>query len=247
MRNSPVALRLVALGLLLLAGPISAAPMSIVEALADPARPAEQRATDALRKPAEILALSTVKAGDRVADIGPGGGYYTRLLSRVVGENGRVYAFNPDWIIKMFPKAGALADSLGSEGYANVEGRVQPMAEIAFDAPLDVIFFSQLYHDQHWQKVDIAKMNAALFSALKPGGVLLVIDHRAPAGTTDAQIDKLHRIDPEVVTREVEAAGFTLEASSDLLANPADPLTANVFDASIKGRTAQFVLKFRKP
>ena len=90
-------------------------------------------------------------------------------------------------------------------------------------------------------------MNAALFSALKPGGVLLVIDHRAPAGTTDAQIDKLHRIDPEVVKREVEAAGFTLEASSDLLANAADPLTANVFDASIKGRTAQFVLKFRKP
>jgi predicted methyltransferase len=90
-------------------------------------------------------------------------------------------------------------------------------------------------------------MNVAIFHALKPGGVFVVIDHMAPAGTTDAQIDKLHRIDPDVVKREVKAAGFTLEVDSNLLANPADPLSANVFDASIKGRTSQFVLKFRKP
>jgi len=236
-----------ALSVLLLSGPGLAQPMSIPEALAEAARPAEQRAVDGLRKPAEILALTEVKAGDQVADIGPGGGYYTRLLSRMVGEPGKVYAFNPDWVIKMFPKAGELAGKLVAAGYANVEARSQPMAGIAFDAPLDVVFFSQLYHDQHWQQVDIAKMNAALWRALKPGGVLFIIDHQAPAGTTDAQIDKLHRIDPSVVKREVEAAGFILETASDVLVNPADPLSANVFDASIKGRTSQFVLKFRKP
>jgi predicted methyltransferase len=238
---------LAALGIGLFVAHASAAPMSIAEALADPARPAEQRASDAVRKPAEILALASVKAGDRVADVGPGSGYYTRLFSRVVGESGKVYAFNPDWVIKMFPKAGDLAATLVKAGYANVEARSQPMAEIAFDAPLDVLFISQLYHDEHWQKVDIAKMNAAIFRALKPGGVYMVIDHVAPAGTTDAQIDKLHRIDPEVVKREVKAAGFTLEAESNVLLNPADPLSANVFDASIKGHTSQFVLKFRKP
>lgn len=247
MRISRFRLNAVALGLLLLASGASAAPLSIPEALADPARPAEQRAVDTVRKAGDILALTTVKAGDRVADVGPGGGYYTRLFSRVVGESGKVYAFNPDWVIKMFPTAGELAGNLAKQGYLNVEARSQPMADIAFDAPLDVVFISQLYHDQHWQKVDIAKMNAAIFKALKPGGVFVVIDHQAPAGTTDAQIDKLHRIDPEVVKREVQAAGFKLEATSELLSNPADPLTANVFDASIKGHTSQFVLKFRKP
>jgi predicted methyltransferase len=226
---------------------VSAAPMSIAEALADPARPAEQLAVDAVRKPTEVLALSAIKAGDRVADVGPGGGYYTRLISRMVGEGGKVYAFNPDWLLKMFPKAGDLSATLAKTGYANVEARSQPMAELAFDDPLDVVFISQLYHDQHWQKVDIAKMNVAIFHALKPGGVFVVIDHMAPAGTTDAQIDKLHRIDPDMVKREVKAAGFTLEVDSNLLANPADPLSANVFDAGIKGRTSQFVLKFRKP
>lgn len=237
----------VAFGLGLFIAQASAASMSIVEALADPARPAEQRAVDALRKPAEILALSSIKAGDRVADVGPGGGYYTRLISRMVGDSGKVYAFNPDWLVKMFPKAGDLAANLVKTGFANVEARSQPMAEIAFDAPLDVVFISQLYHDQHWQKVDIEKMNAAIFRTLKPGGVFVVIDHIAPAGTTDTQIDKLHRIDPDVVKREVKAAGFTLDVDSDLLENPSDPLSANVFEASIKGRTSQFVLKFHKP
>lgn len=227
------------------AAPSSADPVS--DALADTARPAEQRASDAVRKPADILALTGIKAGDRVADVGPGSGYYTRPMSRLVGEAGKVYAFNPDWVVKMFPKAANLAATLNAAGYANVEGRVQPMAEFAFEAPLDVVFISQLYHDQHWQKVDIAKMNKAILGALKPGGVYVVIDHRAPAGTTDAEIDKLHRIDPAVVKAEILAAGFTLEADSDLLRNPADPLTANVFDAGIKGHTDQFVMKFRKP
>lgn len=247
MRSARVILNAAILGAILLSGPVSAAPLNVSEAVADKARPDEQRAVDALRKPAEILALTGVKAGDRVADVGPGGGYYTRLLSRMVGETGKVYAFNPDWVIRMFPKAGELAGKLVEKGYTNVEARVQPMAEIAFEAPLNLVFMSQLYHDQHWQQVDIARMNAAIWRALEPGGVFFIIDHRATAGTTDADIGKLHRIDPAVVQREVEAAGFVLETASDVLLNAADPLTANVFDASIKGRTSQFVLKFRKP
>ncbi len=231
----------------LLAAGAEAASTAIEDALADTARPAEQRAADATRHPAGILALIGIKAGDTIADVGPGTGYYTRMMSRLAGPTGKVYAFNPDWVVKMFPKAANFADTLAAAGYTNVEGRVQAMADIAFHKPLDVVFISQLYHDQHWQHVDIAKMNKAIYAALKPGGVYVVIDHRAPAGTTDAQIDQLHRIDPAVVKAEILAAGFKLEAESDLLRNPQDPLTANVFDASIKGHTDQFTLKFRKP
>jgi predicted methyltransferase len=237
----------VAFGLGLFVAQASAAPMSIAEALADPARPAEQRAVDGVRKPAEILALASVKAGDRVADVGPGSGYYTRLFSRVVGESGKVYAFNPDWVIKMFPKAGDLADGLVKAGYANVEARSQPMAEIAFDAPLDVLFISQLYHDEHWPKVDIAQMNAAIFRALKPGGVYMVIDHVAPAGTTDAQIDKLHRIDPGFARAEIEKAGFKFDSELRAWRQAADPHTDNVFAPAIRGKTDQFAYRFRKP
>ena len=132
-------------------------------------------------------------------------------------------------------------------GYKNVEGSVQPMAEIKFDKPVDVIFISQLYHDQVWQKIDTAKMNKAIFDALKPGGVYFIIDHTGPGVTTAEQIDKLHRIDPALVKRQVLAAGFKLEAESDILKNPADPKDIIVFDKSIRGKTDQFVFKFRKP
>ncbi len=226
--------------------PAMATPDAIAAAIADTARPTEDRARDADRKPAEILALSGAEAGSRVVDVGPGSGYYTRLFSRIVGDAGKVYAFNPSWVDEMFPKAKEGVAALITAGYTNVEGSIQPMAEIAFDAPVDLIFISQLYHDQHWKQVDIARMNKAAFDALKPGGVYLVIDHNAPAGTTDAQIDKLHRIDPAVVKQEVLAAGFTLAAESDALRNAKDPLTANVFDPSIKGKTDQFVFKFVK-
>ena len=227
--------------------PAASAPDPIAAALADPARPAADRARDAQRKPASVLALAGVQAGQRVVDIGPGAGYYTRLLSRIVGPQGQVLAFNPTWLDRKFPKARDGVAALIASGYGNLTSSIQPMAEIAFDAPVDLVFFVQLYHDQHWQHVDIVQMNQAIFRALRPGGVYFIVDHRAPAGTTDAQIDQLHRIDPAVVRREVLAAGFTLEAESDLLRNPQDPLTSGVFDPAIRGQTDQFILKFRKP
>ncbi len=247
MRMYSLMVALVAAAFVLAPIAATATPDAIAAAIADTVRPAEDRARDADRKPAEILALSGVEAGYRVVDVGPGAGYYSRLFSRIVGDAGKVYGFNPSWVDEMFPKAKEGVAALVTAGYANVESSIQPMAEIAFDAPVDLIFISQLYHDQHWKQVDIAKMNKAVFDALKPGGVYLVIDHNAPAGTTDAQIDKLHRIEPAVVKQEVLAAGFTLAAESDVLRNAADTLTASVFDPSIKGKTDQFVLKFVKP
>ena len=205
-------------------------------------------ARDADRHPAEITALTGVKPGDRVVDVGPGRtGYYTRIFSRVVGDKGKVYMFNPTWVAEKFPKALEAPAAFQAAGYKNVEGSVQPMAEIKFDAPVDLIFVSQLYHDQVWQKIDVAKMNKAIFDALKPGGVYFIIDHTGPGVTTPEQIDKVHRIEPSLVKEQILAAGFKLESESALLRNAADPKTANVFDPAIRGKTDQFVYKFVKP
>lgn len=243
------AFTLVILALAAASAPVRAAetPGYIASAIADTARPDKDRERDADRKPAEIMALTGVKPGDRIVDVGPGAGYYLRILSRIVGADGKVIGFNPTWVDEKFPTAKDAITGLAAAGYANLEGSVQPMAEFKFDAPVDVIFISQLYHDQHWQKIDIAKMNKSIFAALKPGGVYFIIDHNGPGVTTVEQIDKLHRIDAAVVKAEVSAAGFVLDAESDLLRNPADPKTISVFDKSIRGKTDQFVFKFRKP
>jgi len=222
-------------------------PAYVAAAVADKDRPKEDTDRDVDRHPAEILALTGVKPGDRAVDIGPGKGYYTRLLSRIVGAQGKVYGFNPTWVDTKFPTATPGLKALAAAGYPNVEAVVQPMADFHFDKPLDLVFISQIYHDQVWQKIDIAKMNKAIFDALKPGGVYFVIDHTGPGVTTPEQIDKVHRVDPDLVKQQVLAAGFKLESESDLLRNPADPKNNLVFDASIRGHTDQFIFKFVKP
>lgn len=223
-------------------------PAYIAAAVADKDRPKDDTDRDADRHPSEIMTMTGVKLGSRVVDVGPGRtGYYTKILSRIVGDGGKVYMFNPTWVAEKFPAAKDAPAAFVQAGYKNVEGSVQPMAEIKFDAPVDVVFMSQIYHDQVWQKIDIAKMNAAIFAALKPGGVFFVIDHVGPDVRTAEQIDKTHRIEPSLVKEQVLAAGFKLEAESDILKNSADPHIANVFDPSIRGKTDQFVFKFVKP
>jgi len=180
-------------------------------------------------------------------DVGPGAGYYTRIFSRVAGGKGKVTGFNPTWVAEKFPTAVQAMAGLAASGYANVEGLVQPMAEIKFDRPVNLIFMSQVYHDQVWQKIDIAKMNKAIFDALKPGGVFFLIDHIGRGVTSVEQIDKLHRIDPALVKQQILAAGFELAEDSDVLRNPYDLGDKSVFSPAIRGRTDQFVFKFRKP
>ena len=223
-------------------------PGYVAAAVGDKDRPKDDTDRDADRHPAEIMAMTGLKPGGRAVDVGPGRtGYYTRIMSRLVGANGKVVMFNPTWVAEKFPKATEAPAAFVAAGYTNVEGSVQPMDAIKFDQPVDLIFVSQLYHDQVWQKIDIAKMNKAIFDALKPGGVYFVIDHVGPDVKTPEQIDKLHRIDPALVKEQILAAGFKLEAESDLLKNAADPHTANVFDPAIRGKTDQFVFRFVKP
>lgn len=213
--------------------------------VADTARPADEVARDALRHPVEMLAFAEVQPGDKVADIRPGAGYFTRLFSRVVGPTGRVYAYVPN---KTAERENPRADAL-VEAYPNVTRVNGDLDSLAFAEPLDLIFMSQEYHDFHIPGfgVDVARMNAAVFAALKPGGVFLVIDHQGRPGTANTEVGTIHRIEGAFLRREVEAAGFVFEGESTAVANPADDHTINVFDPAIRGRTDQFVYRFRKP
>jgi predicted methyltransferase len=225
---------------------------NIRSAVADPARPAADVSRDAMRKPAQLLAFAGVKPMDAVADFMPGGGYFTRLLSRTVGPKGRVYGFVPDEERKNCPPgetAGGLALAK-DPAYPNVHVASAPANDFAEPEQLDMIWTAQNYHDLHdpfMGPADMARVNRRFYEALKSGGVLLIIDHAAAAGSGVRDTNTLHRIDPAAIRSEVEAAGFVFAGESAALRNPADDRTRSVFDPAIRGRTDQVVLKFRKP
>lgn len=224
-------------------------PANIAAALADPARPADQRARDAARHSGEILALARIKPGDKVADFLMGGGFWTRILSPAVGPKGHVYAYQAAEFIS-YRKEYAGEQDEAVKGYANVTPLRMGLAEVAFAEPLDAIVTVQNYHDLHLKFAPpgtAAFIAGRLFAALKPGGVLLVVDHVANPDPGFAAPDALHRIDPAAARAELESVGFKFEAESPLLRNAADPHTANVFTPEIRGKTDQFIHLYRKP
>ena len=221
-------------------------------AVADPSRPDSDTTRDADRKPAQTLAFSGIKPGDKVADYVADTGYFTRLFASVVGSNGHVYAVEPTAFFKYqsFPKAVAEL-----QGYAVAHPNVTVTTAAAleglrFPEKLDLFWISRNYHDLHDKfmgPVDTAAFNKAVYDALKPGGFYVILDHSAAPGAARDVTETLHRIESSTVRREVEAAGFKFDSESTILANPADPRTAKVFDKTIRGHTDQFILKFRKP
>ncbi|HEY8003521.1 MAG TPA: methyltransferase [Phenylobacterium sp.] len=235
-----------------LASAAASSPAYIAGALADPRRPQADVARDPARKPAQLIAFAGVRPGDRVADYFAGGGYYTRLLSDVVGPRGRVFAIIPAEMARNCdPAEFAGARRVAADAtYRNVDVLTRPAVAFAPPRPLDVIWSSQNYHDLHdsfMEHADVAAIDRALYAALKPGGVLIVIDHAAEPGSGLRDTETLHRIDPAQIRHEVEAAGFVFEGESALLRNPADDHRLKVFDPRIRGRTDQVALKFRKP
>jgi predicted methyltransferase len=248
MRNATLlitaALLLGSAGAVLAANP----PAHIAAAVAHQARPQADLSRDSTRKPADMLAFAGVKPGDTVIDIVPGSGYFTRVFAVAVGAKGKVVAYVPTEIAGKY-NSEANARKL-PEAYPNVEVAVQPLGSTPAKGIADVVFTAQNYHDFHtplFGGVDVAKVNQAVFDVLKPGGVYIVIDHAAEEGSGLRDANTLHRIDPETVKAELQAAGFTYEGESNLLRNKDDKHTANVFDPAIRGRTDQFVYKFRKP
>ncbi|WP_310540532.1 methyltransferase [Phenylobacterium sp.] len=234
----------------LTAAPASAqVPANIAAALADPARPAAETAADAARKPGELLALTGLKPGDKVADLVMGGGYFTRILSVAVGPTGQVYAYQPAEFIAFGANYGVSIKEV-SAAYKNITPLSMGFGALDLPDGLDLVLTVQNYHDLHLKPFPAdtaAKVNAEVFKSLKSGGIYLIVDHEAKAGSGITAADTLHRIDIAAVKAEVEAAGFKLESESQLLDVPADPRTANVFDPAIRGKTDQFILKFRKP
>jgi predicted methyltransferase len=219
------------------------------EVLASPDRLAADRARDEARKAAETLAFAQVEPGQKIADMIIGGGYFTRLFAAAVGDAGSVVAWQPAEFIAFQASYGESLTTV-DEAHGNVTAIRSPIGAPEFPQGLDLVFTAQNYHDLHlapFPDDTAAKVNAAVFAALKPGGLYVIVDHSAQPGAGLGVADSLHRIDIADVRREVEAAGFVLEAQSDILARPADPRTANVFDAGIRGQTDQFMLRFRKP
>lgn len=232
-------------------GPVAIAlPANIAAALSDPSRPAADMVRDKDRHPGEVLAFAGVKSGAKVADLIPGGGYFTRILSKAVGSKGKVYAYVPDELTKLAKREPAVNAIARDPAYSNVKVILNTLPNFGAPEKLDLVFTAQNYHDMHNKfmgPADLAVVNRQVFRALKPGGVYLVLDHVANPGAGLRDTETLHRIDPAVVKAEVTAAGFVFEGESRVLRNAADPRAANVYDAGIRGKTDQFVYKFRKP
>jgi len=232
---------------------VAAAPTKgQLAAVADSARPAADTARDAARKPAEMLAFAGIVPGKVVVDLLPGGGYFTRIFAKAVEPGGRVYAYFGTQYDARLKSQGKDPDNQFADlkrTYKNLGVIHGPLAQFVTPEPVDVVWTSLNYHDMHNKayNLDVNDVNKAIYKALKPGGYYVIVDHKAAESAGDDVTEKLHRVKESVTKKEVEAAGFKLVAESNALANPSDPGTERVFDADVKGKTNQFMLKFQKP
>jgi predicted methyltransferase len=231
---------------------LGATPQFLKSAIEDSARPAADTERDGNRKPAETLLFAGIASGQQIAELFPGGGYFTRIMSKAVGSAGHIYALvpapSPDAPANTPDFAARVKAIAADPNYANVSVVQEPFAQLKTPVPVDLFWTSQNYHDLHnFPGLDLAVFNQMVFESLKPGGIYFVLDHASVPGAGGEVTSTLHRIDEATVKREVLAAGFVFVGSSNLLRQSADPRTAKVFDPSIRGKTDQFILKFKKP
>ena len=224
-------------------------PAYVTAAINDTARPDEDKKLDEERLPSDMLAFAGIKPGMKVMDLIPGRGYFTRLFAKAVGDQGYVYSYQPTEFDAFNKGKPAPIKAVATE-YKNVSAIDAPINSLAAPELLDVVWTSQNYHDLHdsfAKPADLAIINKAVFAALKPGGLYIVLDHAAAAGSGLRDTETLHRIDEATVKQEVLAAGFKLVGESNVLRNPKDPHDKLVFDPSIRHHTDEFILKFMKP
>lgn len=225
-------------------------PANIVSAVQSPSRPETDVRRDGDRLPAQVLAFAGVRSGAKVADLIPGAGYFTRILSKAVGPRGHVYAYVPDELTKLAKREPAVNAIAADPAFRNVSVILNTLPSFSAPEKLDLVFTAQNYHDMHTPLMgpaNLSVVNRQVFKALKPGGVYLVLDHAAQPGTGVRDAQNLHRIDAEAVKAEIVAAGFIFEGESRVLRDAADKRNLSVFDPSIRGKTDQFIYKFRKP
>jgi predicted methyltransferase len=225
---------------------------AIARALADKGRPARDRARDKRDHTHEVLAFASIAPGEIIADFLPFRGYHTRLFASLVGAAGRAYAVVPEDLTRIERIAKGRAEIAA---FAASEPTIKlvsaPVAQAgALPEPVDLFWISENYHDLHnafMGPVDIGAFNAAIFKALKPCGRLIIIDHVAAKGAPQDVTQKLHRIEPAVARREIEAAGFKWDSESDALANSADRRASSIFARGTRYHTDRFIHRFRKP
>jgi predicted methyltransferase len=230
------------------------AEVSIYEAaLAHPGRPESDLQDDARRQPDKVLEFFGIAAGDTVLDMFSGGGYYTEMLSHVVGADGHVTSHTNSVVLNF--SGDEFNARLADNRLMNVEVLMAENNELEldtgrYDAAIMTLNFHDLYwvsKEYGWEKIDVETFLAELYASLKPGGTLGVVDHSAEAGSPREIGGTLHRIDPGVVLEDLENAGFVLDGENDLLRSTEDDYSKNVFDAAVRGKTDRFTLRFRKP
>jgi predicted methyltransferase len=247
--------------LVLIAGLMSAAhcgtamaalPGYMEKAISDPARPADDTKRDSQRLPGAMMQFAGIKPGMTVVDLLPGTGYFTRLFADAVGPKGHVYAYFGTQYDERIAKAGTDPNNQFRDikaHYANLGTIHGPLGNFITPEKVDVVWISDNYHDTHNKSyaADFAGMNKAVFAALKPGGVYVIVDHRAAKGAGAGSTEALHRMDEDIAKQEVEAAGFKLVAESKLLTRPSDDNKKRVFEEGEHDHPDQMMLKFRKP
>ncbi len=232
---------------------VNAAPTDIYKAAVEHAgRTAADRERDKRDHPAEILRLAGIKPGMRVADVLAGSGYYSELLSYVVGPKGEVLLINNAAFDKW--SGDSLKKRLDKGRLPNVKHKTVDLNRMDLgEGTLDAIFLIRVYHDLYWvdnegtwPKIDVKASLDQLARALKPGGVLLVVDHHAKPGTGNTVAGALHRIEESFARSDFEARGLKLVGTSDLLRKPEDKRDQLTYEGPMVGKTDQFVLLFRK-
>jgi predicted methyltransferase len=228
--------------------------VSVYEAAVNnPARSEKDRDRDATRKPAEVLEFFGIEPGMKVLDLFSGGGYYTELLSNVVGPEGRVVAHNNEAYAQYV--GDEVITRYGNDRLPNIEVLMAENNELKlaaneYDAVMMILTFHDIFYvdpNNGWPKIDGAVLLAELYNAMKPGAVLGIVDHHAKVGSPRETGGTLHRIDPAIVIADMKAAGFVLDGRSDLLENTEDDYDKNMADPAVRGKTSRFVMRFTKP
>lgn len=222
-------------------------------AVANPDRPEEDLASDEGRKPEAVLEFFAIQPGDIVLEMWAGGGYYTELLTHVVGPEGKVYAHANTPILNFAGEAHVKRHADGRLPNAEVflaENNELSLEAGMFDAVTIILNYHDLYWSSEqygWEQIDVPAFLAEIYKGIKPGGTLGIVDHQAVSGSPSETGSTLHRIDSAIVIAELTGAGFVLDGESDALANPGDDHTKGVFDPEVRGKTDRYVLRFKKP
>jgi len=222
------------------------------DAVASPTRPDADRERDAGRKPAEVLKFLGIEPGMAVLDMFSGGGYYTEIVAHVVGNGGKVVAHSNAAYLSFVGEE--FEARYADNRIANADVLMAENNELDLDAEqFDAITMILSYHDIYyedlengWPRIDGPKLLAELKQSLKPGGFIGIVDHYAETGAPSETGTTVHRIDRSIVIKDMQAAGFQLDAGSDLLRNPDDDRSKLVFAPEIRGKTDRFVLRFRE-